>query len=47
MNRLKTQSTVVSETVDPNTGEIQPETKKVVADVGSAKLKALLNSLKK
>jgi len=52
MNRLKPQSTV-SETVDPNTGEIQnnslaePVTKHVVADVHSAKLKNLLNSLKK
>ncbi len=46
MNKLKTQSTV-SEKVDPVTGEIEPENKKVVADVQGAKLKSLLNSLKK
>lgn len=46
MNKLKTQSTV-SEKVDPESGVIEPETKKVVADVQGAKLKALLNSLKK
>jgi len=46
MNKLKTQSTV-TEKIDENTGEIQPEIKKVVVDVQGAKLKALLNSLKK
>ena len=46
MNKLKTQSTV-TERIDPITGEIEPENKKVVADVQGAKLKALLNSLKK
>ena len=46
MNKLKPQSTV-SEKIDAVTGEIEPETKKVVADVQGAKLKALLNSLKK
>jgi hypothetical protein len=46
MNRLKTTSNV-SPQIDPNSGEIEPETKKVVADVQGAKLKALLNSLKK
>lgn len=44
MSTLKATSNVV----DQNTGEIlQPATNKVVADVGSAKLKTLLNSLKK
>jgi hypothetical protein len=46
MNRLKTTSNV-SPQIDPNSGEIEPESKKVVADVQGAKLKALLNSLKK
>lgn len=46
MSRLKTQSTV-TEAVDSNTGEIEPLGKKVVADVQSAKLKTLLNSLRK
>jgi KaiC/GvpD/RAD55 family RecA-like ATPase len=46
MNKLKTQSTV-TEKVDPITGEIEPENKRVVADVQGTKLKALLNSLKK
>ena len=46
MSKLKPQSTV-SETVDPATGEIEPLNKKVVADVQGAKLKALLNTLKK
>lgn len=46
MNKLKTQSTV-SEKIDPESGVIEPETKKIVADVQGAKLKALLNSLKK
>lgn len=46
MSRLKPQSSVTDIT-DPVTGEIQPVTKKVIADVQSAKLKTLLNSLKK
>lgn len=46
MSRLKPQSTV-AETIDAVTGEIEPLTKKVVADVQGAKLKSLLNSLKK
>lgn len=46
MSRLKPQSNV-TEVVDSNTGEITPMNKKVVADVQSAKLKTLLNSLKK
>ena len=46
MNKLKPQSTV-TEKVDPVTGEIEPENKKIVADVQGAKLKSLLNSLKK
>lgn len=46
MSKLKAQSTV-SEKIDPESGEIHSETKKVVADVQGAKLKALLNSLKK
>lgn len=45
MSKLKAQSTV-SESVDPITGEIEPVNKKVVPDVQSTKLKALLNSLK-
>lgn len=45
MAKLKPQSNV-SETVDSSTGEIIAE-KKVVADVQGAKLKTLLNSLKK
>jgi replicative DNA helicase len=46
MSKLKTQSTVttVSESVHQ---EVQPETKRVVADVQGAKLKAMLNNLKK
>ena len=36
-----------SDKVDPITGEIEPETKHVVADVQSTKLKSLLASLKK
>ena len=43
LGQLKTVSTVVDET----TGEIQPVTNKVVADVQGTKLKNLLNSLKK
>ncbi len=46
MNKLKPQSTV-TEKIDAVTGEIEPENKRVVADVQGAKLKALLNSLKK
>jgi replicative DNA helicase len=46
LSKLKTQSTV-TEKIDPITGEIEPETKRVVADVQGAKLKSLLNSLKK
>jgi archaellum biogenesis ATPase FlaH len=46
MSRLKAQSTV-TETINPSTGEIEPLQKKVVADVQGAKLKSLLNSLKK
>ena len=46
MSKLKPQSTL-SDNVDPVTGEIEPVAKKVVADVQGAKLKALLNSLKK
>lgn len=46
MNRLKPQSTVtsVSETVHQ---VVQPDTKKAVVDVQGAKLKALLNNIKK
>jgi len=50
MNKLKPQSTLQSSTdiVDQSTGEIlSPAKKHVVADVSSAKLKGLLNSLKK
>ena len=44
MTTLKASSTII----DQSTGEIlQPETKRVVADVQGAKLKSLLNSLKK
>jgi hypothetical protein len=46
LNRLKTQTTV-KETIDSNTGDVEPLNKKVVADVHSTKLKALLSSLKK
>jgi archaellum biogenesis ATPase FlaH len=46
LNKLKPQSTV-EETIDETTGEIEVVNKKVVADVQGAKLKALLNSLKK
>ena len=46
MSRLKPQSSV-NESVDQDTGEIQPVNKHVVADVQSNKLKSLLNSLKK
>jgi len=46
MSKLKPQSNV-TEVIDSNTGEIEPLAKKVVADVQSAKLKTLLNSLKK
>jgi hypothetical protein len=46
MSRLKPQ-TNVTETIDSDTGEIEPLNKKVVADVQGSKLKSLLNSLKK
>jgi len=48
MNQLKPQSTLntATETIDPNTGVIEPVTKRVVADVQGSKLKALLNNLK-
>jgi KaiC/GvpD/RAD55 family RecA-like ATPase len=46
MSRLKPQSTV-TEAIDKDTGEIEPVTNRVVADVQGAKLKALLNTLKK
>lgn len=46
MSKLKPQSSV-TEVIDSNIGEIEPLAKKVVADVQSAKLKTLLNSLKK
>jgi KaiC/GvpD/RAD55 family RecA-like ATPase len=50
MNQLKPQSTLMSTEpiIDQKTGEIlEPETKRVVADVQGSKLKSLLNSLKK
>jgi hypothetical protein len=52
MAKIKATSTIgavnelVHETIDPNTGEIE-SVKRVVPDVQSAKLKSLLNSLKK
>jgi len=46
-NQLLGQLKTVSTVVDQDTGEIQPVTNKVVADVQGAKLKNLLNSLKK
>lgn len=46
-NQLLGQLKTVSTVVDQTTGEIQPVTNKVVADVQGAKLKNLLNSLKK
>ncbi len=49
LNRVKATSTVGvanSETIDPITGEIESLNKKVIPDVQSTKLKALLNSLK-
>lgn len=48
MNQLKPQSTLnnATETIDPNTGVIEPVTKRVVADAQGSKLKALLNNLK-
>jgi hypothetical protein len=46
MNRLKPQSTV-TENVDIDTGEIEPVTQRVVADVQSSKLKSLINNLKR
>ncbi len=53
MSKIKITSQIGSmkestqESVDPITGEIEPEKNKVVADVQSAKLKSLLASLKK
>jgi KaiC/GvpD/RAD55 family RecA-like ATPase len=50
MNKLKPQSTLQSSSpiINQGTGEIlEPSTKHIVADVQSAKLKNLLNSLKK
>jgi len=50
MNQLKPQSTLMSTDpiIDQKTGEIlEPEIKRVVADVQGSKLKSLLNSLKK
>jgi hypothetical protein len=50
MSQLKPQSTLKSTDpiIDQTTGEIlEPETKRVVADVQGSKLKSLLNSLKK
>jgi hypothetical protein len=52
MAKIRATSTIgavnelVHETIDPNTGEIEA-VKRVVPDVQSAKLKSLLNSLKK
>lgn len=46
LNKLKPQTTVV-EKVDPETGEITRESKKIVANIESVKLKTLLNTLKK
>jgi len=46
MSKIKTTS-IMTESVDSSTGEIQPLNKHVVADVQGAKLKNLLNSLKK
>lgn len=50
MSQLKPQSTLASTEpiIDQTTGEIlEPENKKIVADVQGSKLKAMLNSLKK
>lgn len=49
LNQVKATSQIgqTTEKVDPVTGKIEPETKHVVADVQSAKLKSLLASLKK
>jgi len=50
MNQLKPQSTLASTEpiIDQATGEIlEPENKRIVADVQGSKLKAMLNSLKK
>ena len=50
LNQLKPQSTIVSSEpiIDQTTGEVlEPIEKKVVADVQGAKLKAMLNSLKR
>lgn len=46
LNKLKPQTTVV-EKIDPETGEITRESKKIVANIESVKLKTLLNTLKK
>jgi hypothetical protein len=49
MSTLKPQSTVTDYTIDQTTGEItmEPLTRTVHADAQGAKLKSLLNSLKK
>jgi hypothetical protein len=49
LNQVKATSQIgqTIEKVDPATGEIESETKHIVADVQSAKLKSLLASLKK
>jgi KaiC/GvpD/RAD55 family RecA-like ATPase len=50
MSKLKPQSTLSSSEpiIDQTTGEIiEPENKRIIADVQSSKLKSLLNSLKK
>lgn len=46
MSRLKTQSTMGS-TSDIVQNSVEPETKRVVADIRDSKLKSMLNSLKK
>ena len=47
MDKLKASSSVSPSTVDPETGEIQPITKRVVADVQGTKLQSILNVLKR
>jgi hypothetical protein len=50
MSQLKPQSTLASTSpiIDQTTGEIlEPENKRIIADVQGSKLKAMLNSLKK
>jgi hypothetical protein len=50
MSQLKPQSTLASTSpiIDQATGEIlEPENKRIIADVQGSKLKAMLNSLKK